>query len=199
MEKSGFTKTTLQFIGRYQRLLYVVAFLAILFAVFHFSGLRGQISLANVREQLQAHPRMGLLIYVLLFSLGNMVQIPGTVFISAAILALGPLWGGLYTYVASNVSAVVTFLSIRFIGGNALQSIERPFMKRILARLATHPVQTVIVARLCFQSLPALNYALAMSGVKLRHLVAGTLLGMPLFIVLYCVFFDQIAKWLGIV
>jgi uncharacterized membrane protein YdjX (TVP38/TMEM64 family) len=193
------TQALIGFARRYQRLLYVVAFLAILFAVFQFSGLRGQISLANVREQLQAHPRTGLAIYVLLFSLGNMVQIPGTVFISAAILALGPLWGGLYTYVACNVSAVVTFLSIRLIGGNALQSIQRPFMQRILARLATHPVQTVVVARLCFQSLPALNYALAMSGVKLRHLIAGTLIGMPPFIALYCVFFDQIAKWLGIV
>jgi uncharacterized membrane protein YdjX (TVP38/TMEM64 family) len=192
------TQALIGFARRYQRLLYVVAFLAILFAVFQFSGLRGQISLSNVREQLQANPRTGLAIYVSLFSLGNMLQIPGTVFISAAILALGPLWGGLYTYVACNVSAVVTFLSIRFIGGNALQSIERPFMKRILARLATHPVQTVIVARLCFQSLPALNYALAMSGVKLRHLIAGTLIGMPPFIALYCVFFDQIATWLGI-
>jgi uncharacterized membrane protein YdjX (TVP38/TMEM64 family) len=193
------TQAMIGFARRHQRLLYVVAFLAILFAVFQFSGLRGQISLANVREQLQAHPRTGLAIYVLLFSLGNMLQIPGTVFISAAILALGPLWGGLYTYVASNVSAVVTFLSIRLIGGNALQSIERPFMQRILARLATHPVQTVVLARLCFQSLPALNYALAMSGVKLRHLIIGTMIGMPPFIVLYCLFFDQIAKWLGIV
>ena len=193
------TQALIGFARRYQRLLYVLAFLAILFAAFQFSGLRGQISLANVREQLQAHPRTGLAIYVLLFSLGNMVQIPGTVFISAAILALGPLWGGLYTYVASNVSAVVTFYSIRLIGGNALHSIERPFMQRILKRLANHPIQTVFIARICFQSLPALNYALAMSGVKLRHLVAGTLLGMPLFIVIYCVFFDQIAKWLGIV
>lgn len=193
------TQALLDFVRRYQRLLCVVAFLVVLFAVFQLSGLRGQISLSSVREQLQTHPRTGLAIYVLLFSLGNMVQIPGTVFISAAILALGPLWGGLYTYVASNVSAVVTFLSIRFIGGNALQSIERPFMRRILKRLATRPVQTVVVARLCFQSLPALNYALAMSGVKLRHLIAGTLIGMPPFIVLYCVFFDQIAKWLGIV
>ncbi len=193
------SQALLSFVRRYQRLLAVVAFLAILFAVFQLSGLRSSISLAAVREQLLAHPRMGLLIYVLLFSLGNLIQIPGTVFISAAILALGPLWGGLYTYVASNVSAVVTFYSIRLIGGNALHTIERPFMQRILKRLATHPIQTVFLARICFQSLPALNYALAMSGVKLRHLVAGTLLGMPLFIVLYCVFFNQIAKWLGIV
>ena len=192
------TQALLDFAQRYQRLLCVVAFLVVLFAVFQLSGLRSQISLAHVRELLLAHPRAGLAIYVLLFALGNMVQIPGSVFITAAILALGPLWGGLYTYVAANVSAVATFLSIRLIGGNALQSIQRPLLQRILARLATHPVQSIIVARLCFQTLPALNYALAMSGIKLRHLVLGTLIGMPLPIALYCVFFDGIARWLGI-
>ena len=42
------------------------------------------------------------------------------------------------------------------------------------------------------QTLPALNYALALSGLRLRHYVLGTLLGLPLPIAVYCVFFDYL-------
>ena len=49
-----------------------------------------------------------------------------------------------------------------------------------------------------FQTLPALNYALAMSGVKFRDYLIGTLLGLPLPIFLYCLFFDYLAVVLKI-
>jgi uncharacterized membrane protein YdjX (TVP38/TMEM64 family) len=45
-----------------------------------------------------------------------------------------------------------------------------------------------------FQTLPALNYALAMSGVRFRAYLLGTLLGLPLPIALYCLFFDALAQ-----
>jgi uncharacterized membrane protein YdjX (TVP38/TMEM64 family) len=44
-----------------------------------------------------------------------------------------------------------------------------------------------------FQTLPALNYALALSGVRFRTYAAGTLLGLPLPIMAYCLFFDYLA------
>jgi len=54
----------------------------------------------------------------------------------------------------------------------------------------------VLLLRLMFQTLPALNVALALSGVRLRSYLAGTLLGLPLPIALYCVFFYTLAHWL---
>jgi uncharacterized membrane protein YdjX (TVP38/TMEM64 family) len=47
-----------------------------------------------------------------------------------------------------------------------------------------------------FQTAPPLNYALAMSGIKFRRYLLGTLLGLPPPIFLYCVFFDCLAQWL---
>jgi uncharacterized membrane protein YdjX (TVP38/TMEM64 family) len=101
--------------------------------------------------------------------------------------------GGAVTYAAASVSCIVTFLLIRWLGGNALQRLENKTVVKVLRRLHTHPLQSIVVSRVLFQTLPALNYALAMSGVKLRHYVLGTLLGLPLPIALYCVFFDFLA------
>ena len=65
---------------KYQRLLAVVVFLGLLFAVFEVSGLRGHFSLEFLRQQIVAHQLGGLLIFILLFSLGNLIQIPGWIF-----------------------------------------------------------------------------------------------------------------------
>jgi uncharacterized membrane protein YdjX (TVP38/TMEM64 family) len=54
-------------------------------------------------------------------------------------------------------------------------------------------VRSVALSRLVFQTVPALNYVLAMSGVKFRNYLLGTLLGLPVPIALYCVFFDYLA------
>jgi uncharacterized membrane protein YdjX (TVP38/TMEM64 family) len=183
----------LLFLLRYRRLLGVIAFLAALWTIFEMAGLRQHLNLAYVRNELLSHPQIGLLVFVLLFTIGNLIQIPGWIFLAAAVLALGQLMGGIATYFAANVSCLVTFLLIRLLGGNALQQIENKTVIKILRRLDAHPVQSILLSRVVFQTLPALNYALAMSGVKLRHYIVGTLLGLPLPIALYCVFFDFLA------
>jgi uncharacterized membrane protein YdjX (TVP38/TMEM64 family) len=184
--------------GRYRRLLAVVAFLAILLAVFELSGLRAHFNLEFLRQQLLDNPIGGLLIFVLLFVLGNLIQIPGWVFLGAAVLALGRSGGGLATYVAACFSCTVTFFVIRFVGGNALRQIDKKIAITLLRRLDAQPVRSVMLLRLLFQTIPALNYALALSGIKFRDYLVGTLLGLPVPIVLYCLFFDYVARVLKI-
>lgn len=183
---------------RYQRLFAVALFLGVLFAVFELSGLRDHFNLAFLRQQISEHQLSGLLLFVLLFSLGNLIQIPGWIFLAAAVLALGRTWGGLATYVAASVSCAITFLTIRFIGGDALRQLDNRSVARVLHRLGTHPIRSIFWARTLFQTAPPLNYALALSGVKFRNYMLGTLLGLPLPIFFYCLFFDYLERWLGI-
>jgi uncharacterized membrane protein YdjX (TVP38/TMEM64 family) len=187
-----------QFIYRHARIIGVVLFLACLLLIFQVSGLRAHLNLAFIREQLSAHAYLGLLLFVLLFCLGNLTQIPGLVFLTSAVLTLGQVMGGLVTFIAAYMSCIVTFLLIRFLGGNALRKINNSVLFKTLKRLDTHPVQSIVLARILFQTAPALNYALAMSGMKLRPYAIGTLLGLPLPIALYCVFFDIVISALHI-
>jgi uncharacterized membrane protein YdjX (TVP38/TMEM64 family) len=180
----------------YQRLFAVLLLLALLFAVFELSGLRAHFNLEFLRQRIDDHQIGGLLIFILLFSLGNLIQIPGWIFLAAAVLALGRTNGGLVTYVAAIFSCLMSFLLIRFVGGAALRQLDNPFVARILRHLDAHPLRTIVVSRTLFQTAPPLNYALAMSGIKFREYLLGTLLGLPLPIFLYCVFFDYLEQWL---
>ena len=153
---------------RHARLLLVLAFLATLWAAVHFSGLSAHFGLQFVHDVFALHPVTGLLFFVALFSAGNLIQIPGWVFLAAAVLTLGQLWGGVATYVAANVSCMLTFVLVRLLGGNALRRFQGPFAQRIFARLDTHPVQSVALLRLMFQTMPALNYCVFRSIVTDR-------------------------------
>jgi uncharacterized membrane protein YdjX (TVP38/TMEM64 family) len=179
---------------RCQRLLLVLCFLVVLALVFSFSGLRGHMSLAYVQEQLQGHPVQGFLTFVLLFVLGNLVQIPGWLFLAAAVLALGQGWGCVVTYLAACISCGVTFLLVRWLGGDALRALPSRWVLKALGQLDRRPVRSVVVARVLFQTLPALNYALAMSGTRFRAYAVGTALGLIVPLMLYCVFFETIAQ-----
>ena len=183
---------------QYKRLIAVILFLALLWAVFEFSGLRGHFNLAFLQQQIEQNRITGLLILVALFCLANLIQIPGWIFLIAAVLTMGNLWGGLATYVAASMSCVVTFLLIRLAGGDALRQLKSKIAIRLFDQLDAHPVKSVFLLRVLFQTMPALNYALAMSGIQFRKYLTGTLLGLPLPIAVYCVFFDYLAKALNI-
>lgn len=181
-----------------KRLLAVFLFLAILYAVFEYSGLRDHLSVGFLQQTIQQHWIGGLIIFTLLFSLGNLIQIPGWVFLAAAVLALGKTMGGIATYIAASVSCMITFFAIRLVGGDALRQLDNKIAVSLIRQLDARPVKSVLLLRMLFQTLPALNYALAISGIRFRHYMAGTLLGLPLPIALYCLFFDYLAKVLGI-
>jgi len=182
----------------YKRLLIVVLFLVALLALFQFSGLRAHFNLAFLRQQIVDNKVSGLLIFVLLFCLGNLIQIPGWIFLAAAVLALGKTWGGLATYIAATISCVFTFLTIRFIGGDAMRELKNRYAQKILRGLDAHPIKSIALLRILFQTVPALNYALALSGVKFYKYLIGSMLGLPLPIMVYCLFFDFVGKILHV-
>jgi len=180
------------------RLLLVLVFLLSLFVLFETLGIRAQFSLDALQTLILMHPVVGLLLFILLFALGNLIQIPGWVFLAAAVLALGRLYGGIVTYVAACVSCTVTYITIRYLGGNALRELDNSLAQRLLNGLDRRPLASIISLRMLFQTMPALNYALALSDVRFRIYLLGTLLGLPLPIALYCLFFDYLAMWLNI-
>jgi len=196
LEGIGVVGRVMRAVLRYKRLLGVGLFLAILVAIFEVSGLRDHFNLAFMRQIILQHQVGGLLLFVALFSLGNLIQIPGWIFLAAAVLTLGRLWGGIVTYIAAVTSCLFTFLTIRALGGDVLRLLTNRVAIRILRELDAHPIGCVALLRILFQTVPALNYALAMSGIKLRSYLIGTLVGLPVPIALYCVFFDALATGL---
>lgn len=178
------------FIRKYRRLIAVGLFLLMLYVVFEASGLRQNLSLDYLRAILANNPWRGAIIFVLLFCVGNLLQIPGWVFLAAAVITLGKIYGGLLTYVAAVISCLAIYGLIRGLGGNALRELDSPLAKKIFRYMDERPLLSVVALRTIFQTAPPLNYSLALSGVQYRYYVLGTIIGLPLPIAAYCLAFD---------
>jgi uncharacterized membrane protein YdjX (TVP38/TMEM64 family) len=179
---------------RYRGLVLVLAFLSLLLLCVQLSGLRQHFNMPYLRQTLLGNQWEGLALFVLLFTLGNLVQVPGWIFLASAVLVLGKWDGGLVTYVAACVACAVTFLSVRLVGGDTVRQLQGKLALRLVAQLHAHPIRNVVLLRTLFQTLAALNYTLAMSGIGFRQYMVATFLGLPLPIAAYCLLFDTIEK-----
>ena len=175
-----------------KKILYIGAFFVVLFLAVEVSGLRSDFSPQTIKALFLEHPFWGLVFFCVAFSVGNLLYVPGWVFLVGAVFALGKEWGGVVTIVAGVCSATGSFFLIRAVGGSALRSFNNKWADRIFSQLDERPVLSVTLLRLLFQTLPALNYALALADIRFRYYLVGTLLGLPIPIFLYCYFFEII-------
>lgn len=163
-------------------------------ALAKLTGLTEQLDVAAVRELMQSSGPWGFLAFVGVFTLGELMHVPGLVFVGAASVAYGQALGILASFVGALTSVAVSFWLIRAIGGQPLGGFRRPFVRRIFGRLEEHPITTVAMLRVVFILAPALNYALAMSRVRFRDFFLGSALGLLVPIPLFVLFFDYLAR-----
>jgi uncharacterized membrane protein YdjX (TVP38/TMEM64 family) len=179
-----------------KKLLSIIAFFLLLYVIVALTGLRSHLSTDVIQSLFLAYPVWGLVLFCLAFSFGNLVYVPGWIFLVGAVFALGKEWGGVATLMAAMCSSTISFLLIRAVGGTALRSFNHRWADKIFAHLDERPILSVAFLRLLFQTLPALNYALALADIRFRDYLVGTAVGLPLPIFLYCYFFELIFQHL---
>jgi uncharacterized membrane protein YdjX (TVP38/TMEM64 family) len=164
-----------------QRLIRIGILAGVTIAIFvalKLSGALDDFDARRVRGHVEAAGIWGALLYVVMFSAGELIHIPGMVFVAAGIMAYGRTVGFGLALAGSLCSVVVSFVLVRAIGGKALAEIERPWMKRIMAKLDQRPILTVVVLRSVLWLAPALNYALALSSIRFRDYLIGSAIGL---------------------
>lgn len=165
------------------------------FAVAKLTGITDDVDVDVVRGFMESAGVWGFFAFVAIFALGELMHIPGMVFVGAAALAYGDALGIAAAYTGAVASVITSFFVVRAIGGQPLAGAKRPWMKKILARLDRQPVRTVAFLRFLFWLSPALNYGLAMSSVRFREYLVGSAIGLAIPIPLVVLLFDRIAEW----
>jgi uncharacterized membrane protein YdjX (TVP38/TMEM64 family) len=118
--------------------------------------------------------------FLLSFIIGQLLYVPGALFVGAARVSFGPGWGVLLAYVGALAAITVPFLLARYARGSA-QAAYRPrfaFLRRALDRVELRPIQSMVLLRSLLFLSPPLNYALAFTSVRTRDYVVGSALGL---------------------
>lgn len=132
----------------------------------------------RIRAVVEQWGLYGIVLYILLFSVGLFLYIPGTLFIIAAGLAYGNLWGVVIAMLGANVAVNVSFFFVRLIGGTPFETHSHPLVEKLLRGLHSSPVINVSIMRLLVGTSPGLNYLLALSAIKPRQHFLGSCIGM---------------------
>jgi uncharacterized membrane protein YdjX (TVP38/TMEM64 family) len=169
------------------RLLLLAFFLLGVFAIGRMTGFTDTLTVDGIRASMREAGVGGFFVFVATFCAGQLLYIPGFVFVMVSGLAYGPLWGSLASLIAANISVAVSFVIVRTIGGQPLKDmkIERPFLQRPLDHLEDRPIRSMVIIRLFLWAIPPVNYTLAMSGVSFRDYMIAAAIGMtPPFVLL---------------
>lgn len=176
----------------------MAALLVSLFVVGHVTGLTESVTVDNLRGWMQEAGAWGIVLFVAIFLIGELVHVPGLVFVAAGVLTYGRLEGGMLGFLTALLSVSFSFAVVRGVGGKAMAEIKWNWVKRILAKLDDHPIKTVAALRMILCLAPPLNYALALSNIRFRDYLIGSTLGLIPPVALFVVFFDQAMVWLGV-
>ncbi|MDH3726665.1 MAG: VTT domain-containing protein [Myxococcales bacterium] len=167
----------------------LAVFLIGVYATGRATGFTEQLTVEGVRASMRAAGMGGFFVFAATFAIGQLLYIPGFVFVAVAGLAYGPVWGSVASVVAATISVGISFVIVRTIGGQPLKEIRVPFLKKWLDRLEEQPLRSMIVIRLFLWAIPPVNYTLAMSGVTFRDYMIAAMIGMtPPFIVISVLF-----------
>jgi uncharacterized membrane protein YdjX (TVP38/TMEM64 family) len=180
------------------RLAALAALIAGLVALGFATGLRQRLSLVHVRAMTEAAGPWGVALFIVVFCVGELIQVPSMLFIVAGIIVYGRLWGGVLGWVTAVLSVSFTFVVVRGIGGRALAEVKRPLMKRILAPLGTAPLRTIFLLRVFFQASPPVNYALALSAIPYRDYLIGSAMGLAIPVAVAALFLDPVLRFFAL-
>jgi uncharacterized membrane protein YdjX (TVP38/TMEM64 family) len=104
--------------------------------------------------------------------------VPQFVLIAAAAAAFGPLWGGVYSWVGTMVSAVIGFWVGRAWGGRLLPAAGDGAIPRFMGLVARNGFLASSVIRLVpFAPFVVVNMAAGVTTIGLGDFVAGTAVG----------------------
>jgi uncharacterized membrane protein YdjX (TVP38/TMEM64 family) len=104
--------------------------------------------------------------------------VSGTLLAAATGLLLGAPAGMPVALVGASLGGIAAFLLARRLGRGPAEALAGPRLTRLRERVERRPLLTIVLARAAPGS-PAtlLNYAAGLTRIRLRHFVAGSLIG----------------------
>lgn len=122
-------------------------------------------------------------LFLLVFAVGELLHLPGILFVLVARLVFGPSLGFVLGYTGALLAVTVSFTVGRQVLAAARATKEpwRPkwkLLRKAFDRLEARPVQTIALLRVVLWLAPPLSYALASTGVRGRDHVVGSALGL---------------------
>ncbi|MCF8277571.1 MAG: VTT domain-containing protein [Flavobacteriales bacterium] len=130
-------------------------------------------------ETISSSGGFGVLLFILAYAIGTLMNIPGVIFLFIAFMVYSGITGVVIGYSGTLIAMVVHFFFVRTMGGEALSEIKQPFIRKQMQKLTDNPIKTTVILRLVLFVSPPVNYALALSSIRFRDFLIGSMIALP--------------------
>jgi uncharacterized membrane protein YdjX (TVP38/TMEM64 family) len=161
------------------KLALLVALLAAAVYFFRFTERGREITPEFVLDSIESHgPVTARLIYIVVYIVGTVALLPGTVLSFAGAVLFGAYEGTLYTWVGATIGATLAYLIARLLGRDF---VERLFGGRFATfdqRIREHGFTGLLIIRLLpIFPFNAVNFGCGLTSIGLRDYVLATAIG----------------------
>jgi uncharacterized membrane protein YdjX (TVP38/TMEM64 family) len=134
----------------------------------------GEDGLSKLLSSVKSSPFAPLMV-ALIFTGAAFLGLPQWILIAATVIAFGPIYGGVYAWVATLVSASVDFWIARLIGAQKLETLPSEFVERMILMVRKNGMLASFAVRLVPTGpFVLVNMAAGVSGLKFWAFLLGT-------------------------
>jgi len=168
--------------GRFRRAAILKAVILILFVAaavvtVRFIGVRDFLTVEKLGAWLAAAGFWAPLAFILVYSAGVCLFIPGTLLTALGAAIFGPYWGFVYVWVAAMMGAAGAFLIGRYLGREFAASLIGDKLKKYDDAIEHNGFATVLYLRLVYFPFTPMNFGMGLTKVRFRDYLWGTGLG----------------------
>ncbi len=179
--QSGLVSRSLAWSKRnWPKLLGVVIWVVLLAAYWLYTGANDLSPLQTVQQLVDflATSTLGVVFYLLLYSLRPVIFFPATLLTLVAGYLYGPIFGTLIVVVASNLSSMIAYFIGRFLGNGVVQdSSSKGILQKYTERMRHNSFETVLIMRFLFLPYDLVSYFSGFLRIDWRGFLFATFLG----------------------
>lgn len=121
---------------------------------------------------------VGPLIFIVFYTLQPLIFFPSWLLTVGAGYVYGPIWGTLYTLLASNFSSVVAYWTGRYFGHSIVSKLKPESLSvRYAHQMRNKSFETVLVMRLLFLPYDLVSYLAGFLRIDIRPFIIATIIG----------------------
>ena len=176
----------------------LVAFVLAALYVVRFTSLKEFLTQDQLGRLLDAAGLWAPLIFILVYSAGVCLFVPGTLLTALGAALFGAYWGFVYVWLGAMLGATASFWIGRTLGREFAVSLIGDRMKRYDEAIERNGFATVLYLRLIYFPFTPLNFGMGLTRVRFFDYLLGTGLGIIVGVFIFTFFFGTLKEvWAG--
>ncbi len=155
----------------------LAAFIAGAIVLVRFTAVKDALTAEQLGNFLDTAGIWAPLVFILIYTIGVCLFVPGTLLTGLGAAIFGPYWGFLYVWFGAMLGACAAFVIGRTLGREFAASLVGDRLKKYDEAIERNGFATVLYLRLVYFPFTPMNFGMGLTRVRFRDYAAGTGLG----------------------